>query len=256
MPKYFIIDRGENQCWFLEAGGNLGPVGRLIWREEKGRGSQELAYYDALPLLTVWVCAPPNMGEWRKVRRLKKAVRALAQAGVRQVIWPDNCPWSAREAGFAPIWLEGLYQGMADGLAMAALERVGRTPEQGRVALVGPRLTVALQRTAQRLCPRVKGLLIQVPGQGEDYARWLHGQFGLPVCPMAAGADVTVAFAPQGPRWGQCLEVYQGGGLDGLRLACPGLELPQDVEQQLLAVLWERGMVTRDQLVVAEDGGP
>lgn len=256
MLKYFIIYSGENQCWFLEAGGNVGPVGRLIWREEPGRGGQEWTYYGALPLLTVEVCAPPKMGEWRKVRRLKKAVQSLVRAGVRQVIWPDNGPWSAREAGFAPIWLEGLYQGVADGLAMTALEGMGRTPEQGRVALVGPRLTVALQRTAQRLCPRVKGLLIQVPGQGEHYARWLHGQFGLPVCPTAAGADVTVAFSPQGPRWGRCLEVYRGGGLDGLRLTCPGLELPQEVDQQLLAVLWERGMVTRDQLVVAEDGDP
>lgn len=236
----------------LEAGGNLGPMGRLIWREERGRGDSDLVYYGPLALLTVTVYAPPRMGQWRKVRRWNRAVRTLAQAGVRQVIWPENCPWSARAGGFACIGVEGMYQAMADSLALAALEKLTCAPEQGRVALVGRRLSVALQRTAQRLCPQVKGLVIQVPGQGEDYARWLHRQYGLSVSPAAAGADVTVAFSAGGPRWGSCLELYGGcSSLDGLRLACPGLELPREMEQELLAVLWERGLVARDQLVVA-----
>ena len=230
----------------------MGPVGRLIWKEERGRGNQELSYYGVLPVFTATVYAPANMGEWRKARRMKKAVQAFVQAGVRQVIWAEHCPWTAKEVGFSPISLESLYQGMGDGLALAALEGIGRTPEQGRVALVGQRLSLPLQRIAQRLCPQVKGLLIQVPGEGEDYARWLHGQYGLPVAPAAAGADVTVAFSPQGPRWGRNLELYGACQLDGLRLACPGLELPEDIQQELLAVLWERGGVARDQLVVVE----
>lgn len=240
----------------LEAGGNLGPMGRLIWREERGRGDSDLAYYGPLALMTVTVYAPSEMRLWRKVRRLKKAIRTLVQAGVRKVIWAENCPWTARDSGFACVGVEELYQGMADGLALAALERRGCAPQQGRVALVGQRLTVALQRTAQRLCPRVKGLVIQVPGQGEDYARWLHRQFGLSVSPAAAGADVTLAFSPGGPRWGSCLELYGGCSLDGLRLACPGLELPREIEQELLAGLWERGLVARDQLAVVADSGP
>lgn len=234
----------------------MGPVGRLIWQQARGRGSNELAYYGQLPVFTATVYAPAKMGQWRKVRRLNKAVKALAQAGVQHVIWAGECPWTATEAGFSPISMEEVYQGMADQLALAALEAVGCPPQQGRVALVGPRLTVALQRTAQRLCPKVRGLLIQVPGQGEDYARWLHGQYGLSMTPGAAGADVTLAFSPQGPRWGKCLEVYEGGDLGGLRLACPGLELPDDMEQQLLEVLWQRGMVARDQLAVVEDSRP
>ncbi len=249
---HFIIFSWENQCWVLEVGGILGPVGRLIWREERGRGGSDLAYYGGLSVVTTTVYAPPNMGEWRKARRMKKAAQAFGQAGVRQVIWADNCPWTARQVGFSLIPVEGMYQGMADRLALAALEGLGCSPQQGRVALVGQRLTLPLQRTAQRLCPQVRGLLIQVPGQGEDYARWLHGQYGLPVAPAAAGADVTVAFSSRGPRWGRCLELYEGCDLDGLRLDCPGLELPPDIWQELLAVLWERGAVTRDQLTVVE----
>lgn len=228
----------------------MAAVGRLIWREEKGRGSSDLHYYGTLPVLTVTVCAPPSMGMWRKRRRMRRAVRALNQAGVRQVIWPQNCPWSLQEAGFVGIEVEALYQAQADRLALGALEGLGIPSGEGRIALVGQRLTIPLQRTAQRLCPRVKGLLIQVPGAGEDYARWLHGQYGLPVAPAAAGAEVTVAFSPGGPRWGRCLEVYGDCSLDDLRLTAPGLDLPEEMEEALLAVLWERGEIRGEDLAV------
>lgn len=229
---------------------DVAAVGRLIWREEKGRGSSDLHYYGTLPVLTVTVCAPPSIGMWRKRRRMRRAVRALYQTGVRQVIWPQNCPWSLQEAGFAEIEVEALYQAQADRLALGALAGLGIPPGEGRVALVGQRLTIPLQRTAQRLCPQVKGLLIQVPGAGEDYARWLHGQYGLPVAPAAAGAEVTVAFSPGGPRWGRCLEVYGDCSLDDLRLTAPGLDLPEEMEEALLAVLWERGEIRGEDLAV------
>lgn len=234
----------------------MGPVGQLIWRQERGRGDSDLAYYGPLPLLTVTVYAPENMGMWRKAWRMRRAVRTLQQAGVRQVIWDPACPWQARDGGFSPIQVEELYQAVGDCFALAALELLGRSPGEGRVALVGQRLSLPLQRTAQRLCPQVKGLLIQVPGEGEDYARWLYGQFGLPVCPAATGANVTVAFSPEGPRWGRSLELYGACQVDGLRLVCQGLELPGKVERELLAVLWERGLVTRDQLAVVADHCP
>lgn len=234
----------------------MGPVGQLVWRQERGRGEDDLAYFGPLPLLTVTVYAPERMGMWRKARRMRRAFRTLQQAGVRQVIWDLACPWQASEWGFASIQVEEVYQAMGDRLALAALEALGRSPQQGRVALVGQRLTLPLQRTAQRLCPQVKGLLIQVPEQGEDYARWLHGQYGLPVCPAAAGADVTVAFSPGGPRWGRSLELYGACRMDGLRLVCSELELPRNVERELLAVLWERGLVTREQVAVVADRGP
>lgn len=181
---------------------------------------------------------------------MRRAVRALYQTGVRQVIWPQNCPWSLQEAGFVGIEVEPLYQAQADQLALGALEGLGIPPGEGRVALVGQRLTIPLQRTAQRLCPLVRGLLIQVPGAGEDYARWLHGQYGLPVAPAAAGAEVTVAFSPGGPRWGRCLEVYGDCRLDGLRLTAPSLDLPEEMEEPLLAVLWERGEIWGEDLAV------
>lgn len=237
----------------------MGAVGRLIWREARGRGSCDIHEYGVLTLVTATVCAPPALAMWRKRRRTRRAVRALRRAGVCQVIWPEECPWSAREAGFSTVSVEGLYQAQADRLALGALERLGIPQGEGRVALVGQRLTIPLQRTAQRLCPQVRGLLLQVGEAGEDYARWLHGQYGLPVAPAAAGADVTVAFSPGGPRWGRSLEVYGACTLDGVRLTAPALGLPEDIEEELLAVLWDRGAIRGEDLALTSldtPGGP
>ena len=98
----------------------------------------------------------------------------------------------------------------------------------------------------------MRGLLIDAPG-GEDYARYLQAKFGLPVTPPAAGADVTVAFGSGGGRWGRRVELYEGGMLGGLTLTAEGVELPPDCEQQVLALLWERGEVGRGELRVRRE---
>ena len=59
-----------------------------------------------------------------------------------------------------------------------------------------------------------------------------------------------MAFSPGGPRWGRCLEVYGDCRLDGLRLTAPGLHLPEEMEEPLLAVLWERGEIRGEDLAV------
>ena len=128
-----------------------------------------------------------------------------------------------------------------------ALAAEGVDPRRGRVALSAPRLCGELVGAAQRLCPQVRGLLIDAPGGGE-YAQGLQRRFGLPVTPASAGADATVAFGPAGGRWGRCVELYEGGTLNGLSLAAEGMELPADCGEQVLALLWERGEVKREQL--------
>ena len=141
-----------------------------------------------------------------------------------------------------------------EGLALGALAAEGVSPRRGRVALSAPRLCPELERAAERLCPQVRGLLIDAPGGGE-YARYLQARFGLPVTPPAAGADVTAAFGPEGGRWGRSVELYEGGTLNGLVLAAEGIELPPDCAAQVLALLWERGEVGREELGVRLVGG-
>ncbi|MDE6588993.1 MAG: hypothetical protein K2K53_01335, partial [Oscillospiraceae bacterium] len=147
-----------------------------------------------------------------------------------------------------------LWRGVADVLALGALDAEGVPRLRGSVALSAPRLCGELEDTAQRLCPLVRGLLIDAPG-GEEYARYLQAKFGLPVTPPSAGADVTVAFGPGGGRWGRRLELHGQVDLGGLEVSVPGLELPSDCRDQVLALLWERGELTRETLVVGPAGG-
>ena len=138
---------------------------------------------------------------------------------------------------------------MADLLALSALDARGVPYRRGRVALSAPRLCAEMENAAERLCPLVRGLLIDVPG-GEDYARYLQAKFGLPVTPPAAGAEVTAAFGPGGGRWGRGLELYGQADLGGLTVTAEGVELPEDCRDQVLALLWERGALDRNGLVI------
>ena len=142
-----------------------------------------------------------------------------------------------------------MWRGAADVLALGALDAEGIPRRRGRVALAASRLCPELEYAAERLCPLVRGLLIDAPG-GEDYARYLQAKFGLPVTPPAAGADVTVAFGPNGGRWGRRLELHGTADLGGLTAAVEGVELPEDCWDQVLALLWEQGAVKPEKLIV------
>ena len=172
---------------------------------------------------------------------------ALAREGVGRVVLGDDFPYEDRLTLLRPVDVLPLRRGCADVLALGALEAEGIPRKRGRVALSGPRLCGELEDAAERLCPQVRGLLINAPG-GEDYARYLQAKFGLPVTPAAAGADVTVAFGPKGERWGRAVELYEGGTLNGLILKAEGVALPPDCGEKILALLWEKGELNRERL--------
>ncbi|MBD5133105.1 MAG: hypothetical protein HDT38_01325 [Clostridiales bacterium] len=224
-------------------------VGQLVCIRAKGRGRMERTALGPLAALRWTVYAPEGLAPWRLGRRLRKAERALARAGAGRVILGPDFPWGDRLALLRPVDPLPMLRACADVLALGALGLEGIDARRGRVALSAPRLCPELEGAAERLCPRVRGLVIDAPG-GEDYARYLQARFGLPVSPLAAGADVTAAFGPGGGRWGRSVELYEGGSLDGLALEAEGIDLPSDCGQQVLAVLWERGEARRDGLRV------
>ncbi len=226
-------------------------VGQLALVREKGRLQLEETALGPLRILRAVVHEPDGLAPWRLRRRLRKAERALVRAGAGRVILGSDFPYGDRLALLRPVDPVPLWRGTADVLALGALDRAGIPRRRGRVALSAPRLCPELEGAAERLCPQVRVLLIDVPG-GLDYARYLQARFGLPVTPPAAGADVTAAFGPGGGRWGRRLELYPGGSLDGLVLRLPELELPEDCADQALALLWERGAVGRGQLTVIQ----
>ena len=222
-------------------------VGRLVLVREKGRRPLEETELGPLRVLRAAVSGPEGLAPWRLRRRIRRAERALARAGAGRVILGADFPCGERLTLLRPVDPLPLWRGAADALALGALEAEGVDRRRGRVALSAPRLCAELERTAERLCPLVRGLLIDAPG-GEDYARYLQARWGLPVTPPAAGADVTAAFGPGGGRWGRTLELYAGGTLNGLALRAEGLELPEDCADQVLALLWERGELRRENL--------
>ena len=222
-------------------------VGELICLRQRGRGRGSPSALGPLPAVRWTVYAPEGLSPRRLARRLYRAERGLAAAGVGRVVLRHGFPYGDRLRLLRPVDPLPLWRGLADVLALGALELEGVPPSRGRIALSAPRLCPEREGAAERLCPRVKGLVIDAPGGG-DYARYLQAKFGLPVGPPAAGADVTAAFAPGGGRWGRSVELYEGGSLGGLALAAEGVELPGGCGEQVLAILWEQGRVKRGQM--------
>ena len=232
----------------------MSMVGELICLREKGRGRPERVRLGPLEAVRWTVYAPEGLSERRLERRLRRAERELCAAGVGRVVLRAGFPYGDRLRWLRLVDPLPFWRGIADLLALKALDARGVPYSRGRVALSAPRLCAELESAAERLCPLVRGLLIDVPG-GEDYARYLQAKFGLPVTPPAAGAEVTVAFGPGGVRWGRRLELYGQAKLGGLAVSAEGVELTEDCRDQVLALLWERGEVKREQLVVRPGAG-
>ena len=228
-------------------------VGCLELRREKGRFRVEEGRLGPLAVARAAVYQPEGLSPRRVGRRLRRAERALARLGAGRVILGEGFPYGDRLALLRPVDEVPLWRGCADVLALGALRAQGVPPERGRVALSAPRLCSELEGAAERLCARVRGLVIDAPG-GEDYARYLQQKFGLPVSPPWLGADATAAFGPGGGRWGRSVELYRGGSLGGLALGAAGVELPPGCAGQVLALLWERGEVRREDLTAFRAG--
>ena len=228
----------------------MAMTGELVCLREKGRGRLERAGLGPLEAVRWTVYAPEGLSERRLERRLRRAEWELCAADVGRVVLRAGFPYGDRLGWLRPVDPLPLWQGIADLLALAALDARGIPYRRGTVALSAPRMCIELERTAERLCPLVRGLLIDAPG-GEDYARYLQSQFGLPVTPPSAGAEVTAAFGPGGGRWGTALELHGQADLGGLTVTAEGVELPEDCRDQVLALLWERGEVKREQLKIS-----
>ena len=233
----------------LRIAGVISMIGELVCLREKGRGRPERVRLGPLEAVRWTVYAPEGLSERRLERRLRRTEQELCAAHAGRVVLRGGFPYGDRLRLLRPVDPLPLWRETADLLALGALDAEGVPHRRGRVALSAPRLCAGLEGAAERLCPLVRGLLIDIPG-GEDYARYLQAKYGLPVTPPAAGAEVTVAFGPGGGRWGRSLELYGRANLGGLTVSAKGAELPEDCRDQVLALLWERGTLDRDALVI------
>lgn len=228
-------------------------LGWLGYVQEKGGVSVTPERIAGMPLLRGTIYEPEGLSPWRRDRRLRKLKRLLAREKVRRLIIPAGFPYEDFFSDLGRVDPLPFYRSIADLLALERLRLGGVGAKQAVVALSAPRLYPELTAAAMRLCPQVRGLLIDVPGEGARYAAWLHRAYGLPVG-TPAHADVTVAFAPGGGRWGRELLLSEERvSLGGLHIAAPSLELPRNCEQQMLAALWEQGLLSREALRVVKE---
>ena len=210
-----------------------------------------------LRCLQVEIPVRPSLAEGRLCHRVDKGARLLVRAGVRRVVTAaDFHYWDRLErSGLRHVETERFCQALALPLTLAALERQGMPPARASVVLSGPSASYALLRAAEELCPRVRRLSLDVPGEGEALADWLWREFGAARVSPDAGsrADVALHFGPGGRTGRTTFELY------GLRPVLAGLQLipPEGVEKRgldnlsVLALLWEEGRLDLQKIMIS-----
>lgn len=223
-------------------------IGVLELVEKKGRRPEVTAgRLYGLRCLRAEIPVTAGLRESRIRRRVDKGALALARAGVRRVLTAADFPWWEQlgRHGLCPVETAAFCQALAAPLTLAALERQKISPARASVALWGPSTSRALLRAAEELCPRVRALAVDVPGEEARLASWLWQEFGAAmVRPEAGGGpDVALWFGPDGPAGGVTLSLYGSrpelAGLSPRLSRGPGEEELSRLE--LLALLWEEG---------------
>ena len=162
----------------------MGLVGIVALEERRGRRpvvTEERVL--GLRCLRVSVPVRPGLREDRRKRRAEQGAAALYRAGVRRALTAEDFPdWPALEGqGLRSVDPEPFCQAIAVPLALAALRRAGILRVRATVALSGPRVSRPLFAAAARLCPQVRHLVVDVPGEGEELAAWLREEYGAAV---------------------------------------------------------------------------
>ena len=179
-------------------------IGQLVFGSGGPRqGEREKLY--GLPVLRVRA----DMDSFWWERRVKKAGRALFRGGARRVLVPRGFPcWPLlSEYGLAPVDPGPFLRAQSPALALALLERRGAAPDRSTVVLCGARADWEMTRVAVTLCSQVRNLVIDAPKGGEELARWLRGEFGVPILPRREGGQAASLLSS---RRGQGRGAYAG----------------------------------------------
>ena len=149
-------------------------MGVLELTERRGRKPQAERRW-LLGLCCLWGDVPvkTGMGERRLCRRVERGCDLLLRSGVRRVLTAEDFPYWEElfRAGLRPVEPETFCQAQAAPLALAALGWQERRPERASVLLYGRRVSPALFRAAEQLCPRVRDLAVDAGEEGERYGR-------------------------------------------------------------------------------------
>lgn len=215
-------------------------VGQLVITP-RGRGTAEEGRLYGLPVLRGMVDPSGFWGE----HRLRRAGKRLRLGGVLRVLVPPEFDrWPLLEGfGLRPVDPERFVRAQSVPLALGLLERYGVAPDRATVALRGLRADRDMARTAAQLRPLVRNLVVDAPRGGEELARWLLREFGVPILPPGEAGQAALHFQAGRPQPEEAaLELYgPRPRLAGLTLAAPGLAEADRENLPLLAALWEGG---------------
>ena len=222
-------------------------LGRLEW-SARGRVRPEEDSLYGLPVLRV---AAAVVGSWGG-GRLCRAGRRLVGQGVRRLLVPPDFDSWALLPGLLPVETGDFLRAQSVPLTLAALRRDGLAPGQATVALRGLRAGREMRQAAQALCPLVRRLVVSAPNGGEELARWLRREFGIPVLPRDAEGQVALRFHPDCPGEEKTTLTLCGPSPDlaGLSLTAPALEGRDQRDLSILSVLWERGRLGKKDIEI------
>lgn len=214
-------------------------LGRLEFvRGGRGKGARGELY--GLPVLRVQTDPEYGFGAWR----LNRAGAYLRRAGTTRVLLPRTFDrWEMlTRYGLRRVEPDPFLRFCAPQLTLRGLLRQDVDPARATVALSGRWADGAMARTAARLCPHVRRLVVDVPG-GEELALWLREEFGVPVLPREEPAQLALCFQPDGSARRQTrLELYGcRPELAGVEVCAPGLGAEERDDLSLLCALWEGG---------------
>lgn len=216
----------------------------VLWRCDGGSVRLERTVLGGLRVIRALV---PAGG--RQARRVARAARLLAKAGVRRVL--ENRDFDAGETlgrcGLRYVDAGILYRHMAPELTLARLAQLGMEPGSTVVVLRGRQVSGELARAAERLCPKVRGVLIQAgPGSARLQQR-LYARYGMAVDGLWRGNVMAVRF--DGPDGDEALRLQPLA--EGLRLEAGDLIVPPELDEaSYLCALWLAGGIKEDQLRV------
>ena len=197
-------------------------------------------------------------GFWGE-RRLKKAGRALHLGGVARLLAPERFgAWNLLSAlGLRPVEPEPFLRSQSVPLVLESLERLGLAPDRATVALRGRRVDRSLRQAAAELCPRVRNLVVDVPGGGRELEQWLRWEFGIPILPREAPGEVGLHFQPGGGEGDRvALDLYgPSPTLGGLVLSAPALREEDRENLSLLTALWEGGKLGPEDIKILDRSG-
>lgn len=223
-------------------------VGWIKCTAGKGRESAAAEQICGIDMLIVTFPTKEIMRPTALVRQLNRVEKLFQRAGVNRVIFSADFPYRDKLRQVKEVDSNEFYRAVADVLVVGWMEFYGIAKKDRRVALAGPRVCPEMERAAQNLCRRIRKVCIEVPGEeGAALAAKLQKTCGIPVMPRGVPVDLTVEFGPAQSN-GQMRLWGDQPSLDGFELLADGVELPDEVSQPMMALLWERGRLRREQL--------